>query len=82
MGLVAIAAFAVLMAVTVALGGRHGGLLWLGTLILSVILPIIAFVLAPVARLLLIWIVWLFGLLNIDLSPLRSVAGTIDDFDL
>jgi Domain of unknown function (DUF4129) len=79
-GLVAIAAFGVLMAVTVVLGGRHGGLLWLGKLILSVILPILAYVLAPIARLLLIWIVWLFGLLNIDLSPLRSVAGTIDDF--
>jgi Domain of unknown function (DUF4129) len=79
-GLVVVAAFALLMALAAALGGRHGGLRWLGTLILSVLLPILAYVLAPIARLLLVWVVWLFGLLNIDLSPLRSAAGTIDDF--
>jgi hypothetical protein len=80
MGLAAIAAFALLMAAAVVLGGRDGGLVWLGKLILSAIFPVLAYVLAPVARFLLVALVWLFGLLNIDLSPLRSLAGTIDSF--
>jgi hypothetical protein len=80
MGLVAIAAFAVLMAAAVVLGGRDGGLLWLGKLILSAVLPILAYVLAPVASVLLVALVWLFGLLHIDLSPLRSLGATIDNF--
>jgi hypothetical protein len=80
MGLVAIAALALILAAADLLGGRDGGLLWLGKLILSVVLPILAYVLAPVAKALLIGLVWLFGLLDIDLSPLRSLAGTIDNF--
>ncbi len=80
MGLVAIAGCAVLMMAAALLGGRDGGLLWLGKLILSVALPILAYVLAPIVKVLVIGLIWLFGLIDIDLSPLRSLAGTIDDF--
>lgn len=80
MGVLAIAALGLLMAVAVLLGGRHGGLLLLGKLILSLVLPFLAYVLAPVAKFLLGSLVWLFGLLHIDLSPLRSLARTIDNF--
>lgn len=80
MGVLAIAVLGLLMAVAVVLGGRHGGLLLLGKLILSLVLPLLAYVLAPVAKFLLGALVWLFGLLHIDLSPLRSLARTIDNF--
>lgn len=80
MGVLAIAVLGLLMAVAVVLGGRHGGLLLLGKLILSVVLPALAYVLAPVAKFLLEALLWLFGLLHIDLSSLRSLAQTIDKF--
>lgn len=77
---VAIISFALLMGAAILLGGRDGGLLALGRLILAAVIPVLAFVLAPVARFLLEALVWLFALLNIDLSPLRSLAETIDNF--
>lgn len=80
MALVGIAVFALLMVGAVLLGGREGGLLVLGRLILSAVLPILAYVLAPVARLILEAVVWVFAFLHIDLSPLRSLAETIDNF--
>jgi hypothetical protein len=79
-GLLAMAVFGLLMAVAVVLGGRHGVLLLLGKLILAAVVPILAYVLAPVAKFLLGALVWIFGLLHIDLSPLRSLAGTIENF--
>jgi len=80
MGLLAIAALGLLMAVAVVLGGRHGGLFLLGKAILSVVLPVLAYLLAPVIRLLVEALMWLFGLIHIDLSSLRSLARTIDKF--
>ena len=80
MGVLAIAVFALVMGMAILLGGRHGGLLLLGRLILSAVIPLLAYVLAPVAGFILVALVWLFGLLHIDLSPLRSIAQTIGDF--
>ncbi len=80
MGLLAIVAFGLLMAVAVVLGGRHGGLFLFGKAILSVGLLVVAHVLAPVAGLLVEALTRLFRLLHIDLSPLRSLAATIDRF--
>lgn len=75
MGVLGIAVLGLLMAVAVFLGGRHGGLLQLSRLILSVVLPVLAYVLTPVAKFLLQALVWLFALLHIDLSSIRSLAS-------
>jgi hypothetical protein len=80
MALVAMVAFGLLMGSAVLLGGREGGLVVLGRAILSAVLPVLAYVLLPVARFFLEALVWLFALLNIDLSPLRSLAETIENF--
>jgi hypothetical protein len=80
MGLLGIAALGLLMAAALGLGGKHGGLLLLGKAILSLVLPILAYVLAPIAKFLLEALIWLFALLHIDLSPLRSIAETVGNF--
>jgi hypothetical protein len=80
MALLAMVTFGLLMGAAILLGGREGGLVVLGRAILSAVLPVLAYVLLPVARFLLEGLVWLFALLNIDLSPLRSLADTIENF--
>jgi hypothetical protein len=79
-GLIGFAALAAFMAAAIGLGGRHGGLVLLGRLILAAAIPILAFVLAPAIRLLVVGVAWLVDLLNIDLSPLRTLASRIDRF--
>ena len=80
MGLVAVAALAALLGVAVGLGGRHGGLLLLGRAILTVAIPVVAYVLAPVIALLVDAVTWLVRLLHIDLSAFRTLAARIDRF--
>jgi uncharacterized protein DUF4129 len=79
-GLLAIVAFGLAMGAAMLLGGQHGGLLLLGKVILSAVIPVLAYVLAPVAKFLLQALVWLFGLLHIDLAPLRTIAETVGNF--
>ena len=80
MGLLGIAVLGLLMAAALGLGGKHGGLLLLGKAILAAVLPLLAYVLAPIAKFLLEALIWLFALLHIDLSPLRSIAATVGNF--
>jgi uncharacterized protein DUF4129 len=80
MGLLGIAVLGLLMAAALGLGGKHGGLLLLGKAILAAVLPFLAYVLAPIAKFLLEALIWLFALLHIDLSPLRSIAETVGNF--
>jgi uncharacterized protein DUF4129 len=80
MALAAIVAFALLMGAAILLGGREGGLVMLSRAILAVVIPVLAYVLAPVAGFLVGALAWLFSLLNIDLTPLRSIGETLDNF--
>jgi Domain of unknown function (DUF4129) len=80
MGLVAIAVLGTLLAAAAGLGGHHGGLQLLGKGILAVVIPIVAYVLAPVLKLLVDAAAWLVGFLHIDLSGLRRIAENINRF--
>jgi hypothetical protein len=80
MGLVALVLLATLLGAAAGLGGHHGGLQLLGKGILVVVIPIVAYVLAPIVKLLVDAAAWLVGLLNIDLSVFRTLASRINRF--
>jgi hypothetical protein len=82
MGLIPIAVLGTLLAAAAGLGGHHGGLQLLGKGILAVVIPVVAYVLAPVLKVLVDAAAWLVGFLHIDLSGLRRAASNINRFRL
>jgi len=77
---VTLGALAGLLALSVGLGGRHGGLALIGRAVLRAVGAVFGFIVLVFARVLLGPVSWLVDKLNIDLSGFRKLTETLRQF--
>jgi hypothetical protein len=77
---VTMGALAGLLALSVALGGRHGGLALIGRAVLRAVGAVFGFIVVVVAKILLGPVSWLVDKLNFDLSGFRRLTETLRQF--